>query len=205
MKLIRKVSPIEVKKCFACSQLVRKLNNRKKGYLGLITKKEFADRLALAKMHVSKLTERDLDLLIFNDHHKKWKRVNAYNAAEWYIGEVGIDEVGVWKRAGELPLSWTNGTLAETADKAGHMLGANPELFTKRAAGVANMLRINVVGDLQREKYLLPIVFEGGTGTRGRKYLRRKMKGDIDDGNMRSIALTISGKKVIRAYIGMRK
>ena len=37
----------------------------------------------------------------------------------------------------------------------------------------------------------------------GRKRLKRKMKGDIDDGCMRSIALTIKGAKTIKAYIGI--
>ena len=58
---------------------------------------------------------------------------------------------------------------------------------------------------LQSEKYLLPIIFKSGTGTLGRRGLKRVMKGDIDDGCMRSIALAVSGKKVIRAYIGFPK
>jgi hypothetical protein len=58
---------------------------------------------------------------------------------------------------------------------------------------------------LQGEKYLLPIIFKGGTGTRGRHGLKRIMKGDIDDGCMRSIALAVSGTKVIRVYIGFPK
>lgn len=58
---------------------------------------------------------------------------------------------------------------------------------------------------LQKEKYLLPIIFKGGTGTKGRKRLKRQMKGDIDDGCMRSIALAISGKKILYVYIGFPK
>ena len=63
----------------------------------------------------------------------------------------------------------------------------------------------NPRSEIQKEKYLLPIIFEGGKGTRGRKRLKRQMKGDIDDGCMRSIALTISGVDRIKAYIGIDK
>ena len=55
---------------------------------------------------------------------------------------------------------------------------------------------------IQKEKYLFPVVLPGGT--MGRKGLK-KMKGDIDDGCMRSIALAISGKKKIKMYIGKKK
>jgi hypothetical protein len=57
------------------------------------------------------------------------------------------------------------------------------------------------LGTIAREKYLLPIVLPGGT--MGRKGLM-KMKGDIDDGCMRAIALAVSGKKRLRVYLGTR-
>ena len=49
------------------------------------------------------------------------------------------------------------------------------------------------------------IVFKGGTGTNGRKLFKKKMKGDIDDGNMRSIALAVASKKTIKVYMGFPK
>jgi hypothetical protein len=39
----------------------------------------------------------------------------------------------------------------------------------------------------------------------GRKRLKTKMKGDIDDGCMRSIALAISGRNPITVYFGVPK
>jgi hypothetical protein len=57
----------------------------------------------------------------------------------------------------------------------------------------------------QKEKYLYPIVFKTDTGTQGRKRLKRKMKGDIEDGCMRSIALAISGRDRITVYFGIPK
>ena len=66
------------------------------------------------------------------------------------------------------------------------------------------MLATNV-DELQKEKYVLPIMFKNGTGTCGRKGLTYKTKGDIDDGSMRSITLAVNGAKTIRAYIGFPK
>lgn len=132
-------------------------------------------------------------------------RLHSYTASNWHLGEIRTNEVGVWKKAGGLPLSWTNGSLKDTADKVRNSLQKNPKLLTKRARrAIHNMLATNV-GMLQSEKYLLPIIFRGDTGTRGRKGLKRIMKGFIDDGCMRSIALAVHGTKVIRAYIGFPK
>lgn len=75
------------------------------------------------------------------------------------------------------------------------------KLKSRASAVIPNILKINV-DIIQNEKYLLPIVFKGGSGTRGRRRLKNKMKGDIDDGCMRSIAMTINGAQKIKAYIG---
>lgn len=72
----------------------------------------------------------------------------------------------------------------------------------RAAKAVKGILETNI--DLiQDEKYLYPIVFKEGTGTNGRKGLKKKMKGDIDDGCMRSIALAINGAKKIKVYFGV--
>jgi hypothetical protein len=116
-----------------------------------------------------------------------------------------VNEIGVWKKAGDLPLSWTNGSLKNTADKVRDALKENKKMLKKRARrAIRNMLETNI-GILQSEKYLLPIIFKGGTGTCGRRGLKRVMRGDIDDGCMRSIALAVHGAKAIRAYIGFPK
>lgn len=57
----------------------------------------------------------------------------------------------------------------------------------------------------QKEKYLYPIVFKTDTGTKGRKRLKRKVKGDIDDGCMRSIAMAMFGRDPITVYYGIPK
>jgi hypothetical protein len=213
MELKYKVDTIEVKRAFIIAQLIRKQKiekpflgithlKSKKRLLDRISIEEFKERLKISKEKASSLTEIELDKLI-NFEYKK--RLPAYNSCDWYLGEVNPDEVGVWRRAGGLPLEWTNGSLRETAEKIEFAIKKNSKIITKRTKHtVSNMLATNV-HELQNEKYLFPIIFEEGKGTKGRKRLKRKMKGDIDDGCMRSIALTIAGVNKIKAFIGIEK
>jgi len=201
MRKIKKVNVLEVKRCFVVSQLVRK-QKFKKRYLGLLSQKEFLKKLKISKKKTFSYSEKKLDKIIADE----WKkRLKAYNSCDWFIGEVKINEVGVWKKAGGLPLSWTDGLLKETAQKVKDAFNKNPKLLTKRARQtIPNILKTNVKL-LQKEKYLLPIVFVGGTGTRGRKKLKRQTQYDIDDGCIRSVALAVSGLKTIKAYIGFTR
>ncbi|TSC68548.1 MAG: hypothetical protein G01um101456_602 [Parcubacteria group bacterium Gr01-1014_56] len=200
MKRNKKISVKEVKRAFVIAQLVR-LRKGKKRYLGSVSQKEFKQNLTKVKKQVLKMKEPQLDRMIGNDYKK---RLHAYNNSVWYLGKVQRNEVGVWRGAGGLPRAWTKGSLKETSKKVAHALEHNPSLIKKRARHtIENILRTNVK-QLQKEKYLFPIIFESGTGTNGRRGLK-KLKGDIDDGNMRSIALTIKGTKTIQAYIGLQK
>lgn len=210
MKMIKKVTTLEVKRAFVIPQMIRKQKHStsledlrsNKRILENLSYKDFKIRLRNSKRVVLKLKEKDLDIIIDNESNK---RLIGYNNCNWYIGEVDSSEVGVWRRAGGLPLGWTNGSLKETAKMVEYGLSKNSKFITRRAKNaITNILNMNI-HKLQNEKYLFPIIFEGGAGTKGRKKLRRKMKGDIDDGCMRSIALTISGVKKIKSYIGIPK
>jgi hypothetical protein len=201
MKLLKKVNVLEVKQAFVISDFISSKNDRRK-HLNFIPEIIFKRKLNTAKQKVLKLKESSLDKII-KDEYKK--RLIAYDNSQWYLGEVKTNEVGVWSKAGGLPLAWTNGSLAETAIKVKAALGKNPKLLKKRSRyTIPNILKTNV-DLLQEDEYLLPIIFKGGTGTKGRRRLKRQMNGDIDDGCMRSIALAISGKKTIKAYIGFPK
>lgn len=57
----------------------------------------------------------------------------------------------------------------------------------------------------QKNPYLLPIGFAGRSGTWPRKYLRYRTTVELDDGNMRAIALAVNGAKTIRVYYGIPK
>lgn len=201
MKLIRKVHPKEVKRSYVIAQLAKDGFGHTKDRTRL-SRAEQQKRFVSAKRKGVGLTLAQLDAIM----GKEWqgKRLVAYDSCDWYIGTVHPSEVGVWNRAGGLPVRWTNGSLKETAEKVKRGLAAGKLTHTRAGKVVSNMLKINV-DNLQKEKYLYPIIFEGNTGTRGRRSLKRQMKGDIEDGCMRSIALTINGAKTITAYIGIPK
>ena len=190
MKLLRKTNVQEVERTFVNGNEIR-IQKSGRRYLGKISTEVFLKKVALSKKRVLKMTNRQLNNRIADP-----LRINSYNKSDWYLGEVRTNEVGVWKRAGGLPLSWTNGSLKETADKIRDALQKKSTAFKGRARrNITNMLATNV-RLLQSEKYLLPIIFKSGTGTLGRRGLKRVMKGDIDDGCMRSIALAVRKSSV---------
>lgn len=201
MKIIKKVGVREVKRTFVISNNIR-IQKSGRRYLGRMSKEEFLKKFLRSKQKGLRMTNKQLNRHISPD----WpRRLGSYDSSDWFLAEVKTSEVGVWKRAGDLPLSWTNGSLKNTADRVREALAKNSKKLARRARrAISNMLATNV-DMLQKEKYLLPIIFKGGTGTRGRRGLRRVMRGDIDDGCMRSIALAVSGRKVLRAYIGFPK
>ena len=163
-------------------------------------KSNFSKELEKIKKKVSKLDEKILDEIINNESPS---RLNAFNKVKWYLGHMTIDEIGVWRGAGDLPISWTEGSLKETAD----MIIKKTDIFKKNIdllSGSKRAMRaipsiIRYKDTIQKDEYLLPIILPGGY--MGREGLKL-MKGDINDGCMRSIAYTLTGDKTIKAYIG---
>ncbi|MEI7689231.1 MAG: hypothetical protein WCI91_03555 [Candidatus Nomurabacteria bacterium] len=203
MKKIRKVDTIDVKRCFAVAELIKQTKGNKY-YLSILSKEDFNKRLLNVKSKVIKMTEKELDKIVSYNYKYK-KRLISYSNSDWYMGEFDIKEAGVWRRAGGLPLNFTNNNLFETAKNVKFSIENNLNKLEKRSKIVIpNILNINV-DYIQKEKYLLPITFIGGTGTKGRRRLKVKTQLDIDDGCMRSISLAVSGKKIIRSYIGFHK
>lgn len=202
MKILKKVSTLEVKRTFAISDYLtqRKTSGNNRIFLKSLSEKEFHKKLATAKTAILKLKVKELDKLI---SPKYQKRIKSYNASQWFLAEIDPKEMGVWKRAGNLPLKWTTGSLYETAKDVKTALEKNSKLLKSRAKhAIPSILKIRAHLE-QKEKYLYPITFKANTGTQGRKGLKRKLKADIDDGCMRSIALAISDKNPIRVYFGV--
>jgi hypothetical protein len=204
MKLLKKVSPLEVKRTFVIADHItqRKTAGNNRTFLKELSEGEFKKRVSIAKEVVLRLKEKDLDKLV---SPKYLKRIKAYNTTQWFLAEVSPKEVGVWRRAGNLPLAWTNDSLLETAERVRAALKTGSKLLKGRPKhSIPNILNLKTQL-AQKEKYLYPIVFKGGYGTGGRSRLKRKMKGDIDDGCMRSIALAMSGRDPILVYFGEPK
>lgn len=197
MKFIKKIKSIEVKRCFVISDFVSHQKYLKQA-MQVKNKQQYLKQLAKAKKIILELPEAMLDMIIKGE----WaKRFRIYKKMEWYLGIVETSEVGVWKKAGGLPLSWTHGSLEETAGFVAKAFQENSKKLTQRSKTAIPGILKNSLSVIQKEKYLFPIVLPGGA--MGRKGLK-KMKGDIDDGCMRSIALAVSGKKTIKVYIGKK-
>ena len=200
MRLIKKVKSIDVKRAFLMTNFFRKYGIAVKRDRKTPTKEKYL--LARAKAHkaVKKLTEKQLDRLI----SKEWKkRLTAYNSVNWYLGEIYTKEVGVWRKAGDIPAPWTNYSLAYTAKTVKKALETNNKLLRKRARRVIPII-INLKDIIKKDKYSLPIVMDKQSSPVNRRWLK-KMQWTLDDGNMRSIAFAISGDKKMKAYIGIKK
>lgn len=214
MKILKKVNTFEVKKCFVISQLVRKGKIRgfifdffkflfRKGFLTDITLEDFKERLEFAKKQVSLMKEKNLDFLILKEDIR---RLISYNRHDWYVCEISEEEMGVWKCAGGLPLSFTDCSLKETVEKLSIEVKNDLRSLknTRAKYAIFNILKTNV--DLiQTEEYLLPIIIKNQIGARGRRRLKFQTDYNIDDGCIRSIALGMKGIKIIKAYIGFKK
>ncbi|MSU45255.1 MAG: hypothetical protein EXS47_01345 [Candidatus Zambryskibacteria bacterium] len=142
MKLLKKVTTLEVKRTFVIANHItqrKNLGNNRK-FLKDLSQDEFEKRLRSAKKVILKLNESKLDKLI----SPKWsKRVNSYNSSEWFLAEISPDELGVWTRAGNLPLRWTNGSLAETAEKVSRGFRRNSKSIKRRPKhSIPNILKI---------------------------------------------------------------
>ena len=196
MKLTRKVKRITVKKCFVASQYIRKHRSSKKRFLPKLAREEFLEKLKDAKEYVDNMQEENLDERIKNEDPK---RLRQYNSLNWYEGNASPQEISVWKRAGGLPLAWTNKNLLKTAKLVKKSLEVNNRILSARSKRAIPRM-MGFLDLIENEKYLYPIIVRDNA--RGRKYLK-KYKGSLDDGNMRAIALTISGRKNIKAFIGV--
>lgn len=201
VKIIHKVPEREVVRCLLISGTIRDPRRARK-YLRTISRKEFLSRLRKQRSLILGLSDTKLGALF---QKVESYRYAAYHEADWYLADVPIEEMGVWRRAGGLPLSYTNRSLKETAEKVS-------KAFTNSRATLAGRSRDAIQGILRtsldivrKDPYLYPILFVSGAGTDGRRYLAYKTKFDIDDGCMRSVARAVSGERVIRAYIGFPK
>lgn len=199
MKLMRRVGGIEVKRTFLLTEFLRKYGVAKKNDKKVPPVKKYLLARARAYRALRKLPEKKLDKIIGS-----WKkRLVAYQKVDWYVGELLTKEVGVWKRAGGLPASWTDNSLAHTGNMVRKALESGSGLLNKRARRVVPII-INLKKIIKKDRYSLPIVIERGPSPVNRKGLK-KMRWELDDGNMRSIAFAVSGDRKIRAYIGVKK
>lgn len=201
MRILHKVHPTEVKRAFVISQKMRFSRKKGKKYLPKLAKTEFLKKLKQAKTTAKKLNEKQLDKIITDEYPK---RADAYNNTNWHRAVVSTSEVGVWRRAGGLPAQWTCCSLSQTSRKVKNGSRQQSKLIRARAKRIIPRI-MEFIDIIRREKYLSPVVFVSGTGTRGRRWCKTRVKGDIDDGCMRAIALAVSGHTTLSVYFGKPK
>ncbi len=210
MKLIRKAKRIDVKRTFVLTRFLRKHGVARKNHTKIPELESYLNAHKKAINEVKKLKENEIDKLILEKFRhinvKKFiktreKRLNSYDTAKWFVAIADSKELGVWKKAGGLPLIWTKGSVAETAKLVADGIKNNDKKIQKRSR-IAIPAIIALKKAIQKDAYSFPIVFESGQGTNGRKGLP-KTKFDLDDGNMRAIAYAASGDKKIKVYVGI--
>ncbi len=202
MELLKKVSRLEAKRCFVLSQRFTSKRMRKdavKKHMIKPSKKTIIANIKAQTEEVMKLGEGQLDHIISTEYKK---RLKAYDTVEWYKGVVDVSEVGVWRGAGGAPLSWTRGSVKDTARILFEEINKKNARYSRiRAMRVVPKI-LEIKNIIKKQKYLLPIILSDGTIKNARKGMK-KMKGHIDDGCMRSLAFAGTGDEKITAYIGI--
>jgi hypothetical protein len=190
VKLLKRVSRLEVKRCFVISDKAKPEQ--------LLTKNQFLTNLDRVKKEVIAFSEGELDQFIAKDP----VRLRAYDKLKWYLATVSPKEIGIWREAGGLPVEWTKGSLHDTSQKVFKAIMENDiRTSNHQRVGFAIHGILQEQDVIENEKYLYPIILPGDMA--GRAGLER-LSGEIDDGNMRSIAFAADGDVVLKVYVGLR-
>ena len=199
---MQKIDRIEVKRAFVLSQVFTSKRMRTKSVRKNMiapSQESLKKNLLQQKKRVLCMSEKSLDKVI-GDENKK--RLKLYNELEWYIDEISINHVKVWKGTGGLYASWTERcSLAETAKKLkSELKKTNSRIRRVRAFTVVPQIS-DVQDLLKKEKYLMPIVVPNGSYKRQFGGIK-SIEWFLDDGCMRSLAYAVSGDKKIKVFIG---
>ena len=180
------VDRIEVKRCFVLSERAKKLAHKQRD--------EFLKDLDTIEKTIIALKENELD----NEIRRICPpRLTKYNELVWYYGMCSIDEMGVWRCARGLPREWTFGSVRETARYVKQAIEHG------KLGGEANIaiLGIMKLSDVIAERRLLSLILVPGGPWWGREGCR-KMRWNVDDGSMRAIALALTGRTKLNAFVG---
>jgi hypothetical protein len=185
-----KVDRIEVKRCFVASERVKKLLEKSEVDLQTI--------LDEAKNEASKMSEPELESRITDP-----TRLETYNRHVWHSEKCSIDDLGVWYGAAGLPETWCVGSLRETVNciLKGEKEIARISKYGHDKRGVEEIPKIVKIADkIVNNPLQMPIAVLGGTPRRPSPC--RRMKWDIDDGNLRAIAFAVKGYESFDVYVG---
>ena len=189
MRVIQPVSQTLVKRCFVVSDLLSKRT--------YASDSVFESALEKALKRVLAMDDSKLDSAITDK-----KRLAAYGRMDWRLVSLRPHEIGVWRQAGELPHKWTHGDVSCTARHLKKSMQKGISLAGRVGEVFPSVLDFTVY--FKTNKYLFPIAFRHNNGTFGRIGAKSTFA-DVDDGCMRTIAMTLAGSKQMRFYLGTPK
>ena len=129
-----------------------------------------------------------MNFLFHNDGEIDEERANLYRKLNWTVGDIPLEDLGVWDRAQGLPHDYCTGSVVETAKK-----------LAEAPAGPVD--KVMLLSSLPLDPTLDTIIVVDGSLRRGRENCE-ETKYTIDDGCMRALAYAIRGQRKIRAHIG---
>ena len=185
-----KVEPIEVKRCFVASDMGKSLANK--------SREDYIQGTEEIIQKVLGMTEENLNKQISS---RDPKRLGLYNKLTWYYGRVSIDDMGVWDEAKGLPHEWCLGSVRETSRS--YRIAIEEGKTFPFSDFYRQIPAIKEVADVIEKARFFSIIVVSGETSRGRQNCR-KTKWNIDDGCMRAIALTLTGKEELNAYMGRK-
>ena len=186
--MVERTAVREVKQCFVLSDKAKALANRN------IT--EFKDGLVELKNKVNEMSDSDLD-----SYPPLRSRVQEYNHLTWLWGAVSIDEIGVWPRAAGIPCELCLGSVRETASgirKRGGVEALPVGADNRAKENIPGI--INVAEVISKERLLSVIGLAGGII---RKPPHKRMRWDLDDGSVRSVAFALAGIESLNGFLGV--
>lgn len=170
-----------------------------------ITQKIVENRLKKMIIAAKKIPKEEL----INYHMDYWNiRYFNYLNAHWELKEVALDECGVWPGMSSLPEEATYGSVVETAKYVRYYIH-NKDKLSWDNHRVLYIERVMEYADVI-SRFVPVVLFEGGVIRNNHndktihKDKLKKLRYDIDDGNNRSVALALLGKKRVLALVGTR-
>ena len=189
----KQVSREEVKRAFLLANAGKKIFSDNLNP----TEEEFYDSYRKIKQELESINAGEVDYRIGSRH---MVRLVRYNSLEWFRGIKSFENMGSWHDMGGLDFKLTNGNILDTAKN----FGTFREKTKNRIISISkyiNLIRENfppviIPGGLERELWYNQTI----------RSLDQKpheiYEFDVDDGNLRCVALALSGFKETEVYFG---
>ena len=155
--------------------------------------KKFSDfnKIKFFKKQFNKINKLNLEELtkLVDDKH----RLKRFMGHKWFVEEVRLKYAGGWPRIGDLDKDWCQGSVVDVAKQV---------VINKDDQGESLKKIFEILPIIDDVLELFPPVFVQGGEIRHEHNLLC-LPFDADDGSHRCIAAVLSGKRKIKAYVGL--